>query len=68
MHLQVLNFSRNLQQLTNLTCVLITEIKELQRSIKTYDMQYFPQHVLLCTSTVQDQSENIGIQEYLGCL
>ena len=35
------------------------EIRELQRSIETYDMRYFPQHVLLCTSTVHDQSANI---------
>ena len=25
------------------------------RSIETYDMRYFPQHVLLCTSNVHDQ-------------
>ena len=25
------------------------EIRELQRSIETYDMRYFLQHVLLCT-------------------
>ena len=44
------------------------EIRELQRSIKTYDMRYFPQHVLLCTSTVHDQSANICIQGYLRIL
>ena len=31
-------------------------------------MQYFPQHVLLCTSTVHDQSANICIRGYLGIL
>ena len=31
----------------------IPEIRELQISINTYNMQYFPQHDLLCTSTVQ---------------
>ena len=31
-----------------------SEIRELQRSITTYDMRYFPQHVLLCTSIVHD--------------
>ena len=45
-----------------------SEIRELQRSIKIYDMQYFPQHVLLCTSTVHDQSENNCIQGYLRIL
>ena len=30
-----------------------------------YDMRYFPQHVLLCTSTVHDQSGDICIQGYL---
>ena len=40
----------------------VPEIRELQRSIETYDMRYFPQHVLLCTSTVHDQSANICIQ------
>ena len=30
------------------------EIRELQRLIKTYDMRYFLQHVLLCTSIVHD--------------
>ena len=34
----------------------LPEIRELQRSIENYDMQYFPQHVILCTSTVHDQS------------
>jgi len=28
-------------------------------------MRYFPQHVLLCTSTVHDQSANICIQGIL---
>ena len=46
----------------------LPEIRELQRSIETYDMRYFPQHVLLCTSTVHDQSANICIQEYLRIL
>ena len=45
-----------------------SEIRELQRSIKTYDMRYFPQHVLLCTSTVHDQSADICIQGYLRIL
>ena len=44
------------------------EIRELQRSIETNDMRYFPQHVLLCTSTVHDQSANICIQGYLRIL
>ena len=44
------------------------EIRELQRSSKTYDMRYFPQHVLLCTSTVHDQSVDICIQGYLWIL
>ena len=35
---------------------LLPEIRELQRSINTYNMRYFPQHFLLCTSTVHDQS------------
>ncbi len=35
--------------------------KELQRSINTYNMRYFPQHVILCTSTVHDQSGDICI-------
>ena len=33
-----------------------------------YDMQYFPQHVLLCTSTVHDQSANICTQGYFRIL
>ena len=45
-----------------------TEKRELQRSIETYDMRYFPRHVLLCTRTVHDQSANICIQGYLGIL
>ena len=49
-------------------CTLIPEIRELQRSIKTYDMRYFPQDVLLCTSTVHDQSGDICIQGYLRIL
>ena len=36
--------------------LLEPEMRELQRSINTYNMRYFPQHVLLCTSTVHDQS------------
>ena len=44
------------------------EIRELQRSIETYDMRYFPQHVLLCTSTVHDKSGDICIQGYLRIL
>ena len=31
-------------------------------------MQYFPQHVLFCTSTVHDQSGDICIQGYLRIL
>ena len=31
-------------------------------------MWYFPQHVLLCTSTVHDQSGDICIQVYLRIL
>ena len=31
-------------------------------------MRYFPQHVLLCTSTVHDQSGDICIQGYLNIL
>ena len=49
----------------------LPEIRELQRSIENYDMRSFPQHVLhvlLCTSTVHDQSENICIQGYLRIL
>ena len=42
-----------------------SEIRELQKSIETYDMRYFQQHVLLCTSTVHDQSGDICIQGYL---
>jgi len=38
-------------------CWWEAEIRELQRLINTYNMQYFPQHVLLCTRTVHDQSE-----------
>ena len=41
---------------------------ELQRLIETYDMRYFPQHVLLCTSTVHNQTANIYIQGYLRIL
>ena len=44
------------------------EIRELQRLIETYDIRYFPSHVLLCTSTVHDQSADICIQGYLGIL
>ena len=43
----------------------IPEIRELQISIETYDMRYFPQHVLLCTSHVHDQSVNICIGVFL---
>ena len=43
----------------------IPEMRDLQRLIKTYNMRYFPQHVLLCTSTVHDQSGDICIQGYL---
>ena len=45
-----------------------TEIRELRRSIETYDKRHFPQHVLLCTSTVHDQSGDICIQGYLRIL
>ena len=44
------------------------EIRELQRSINTYNMRYFPQHVLLCTSTVHDKLADICIQGYLRIL
>ena len=44
------------------------EITELQRSLETCDMRYFSQHVLLCTSTVHDQSGDICIQGYLKIL
>ena len=44
------------------------EIRDLQRSIITYNMRYLPQLVLLCTSTVHDQSGNICIQGYLRIL
>ena len=37
----------------------IAEIRELQRSINTYNMRYFPQHVPLCTRTVHEQSGDI---------
>ena len=42
-------------------CVFHTRVTE----INTYNMWYFPQHVLLCTSTVHDQSGDICIQGYL---
>ena len=45
-----------------------SEMRELQRSINTYNVRYFPQHVLLCTTTVHDQSANICIQGYLRIL
>ena len=45
-----------------------TQIRELQRSIETYDMRYSPQHVLLCTSTAHDQWANICIHGYLRIL
>ena len=48
--------------------MLATEIRKLQRSINNYNMRYFPQHVLLCTSTVHDQSGDICIQGYLRIL
>ena len=41
-----------------------SEIRELQRSISTYNMRYF----LLCTSTVHDQSGDICIPGYLRIL
>ena len=44
------------------------EIRELQRSIETYDMGYFPQHVLLFTSTVHDHWAHICIHGYLRIL
>ena len=44
------------------------EIRDLQRSITTYDIRYFSQHVLLCTSTVHEQSANICLQGYLRIL
>jgi len=44
------------------------EIRELKRSINTYNMRYFPQHVQLFTSTVHDQSGDIFIQGYLRIL
>ena len=45
-----------------------SEIRELQRLIQIYDMRHFLQHVLLCTSTVHDQSGDICIQGYLKIL
>ena len=45
-----------------------TEIRELKRLVETYDMPYFPQHVLLCTSIVHDQSGDIYIQGYFRIL
>ena len=44
------------------------EIRELQRSIETYDMRYFSHYVPLCTSTVHNQSGDICIQGYLRIL
>ena len=46
----------------------VPEIRVLQRLINTYNMRYFPHHVLLCTSTVHDQSGDICIQGYLRIL
>ena len=45
---------------------LYRRIRELQRSTNIYNMRYFPQHVLFCTSTVHDQ--DICIQGYLRIL
>ena len=53
--------SRSRVCLDNSRDFFITEIRELN----TYNMQYFPQHVLLCTSAVHDQSWDVCIQEYL---
>ena len=46
----------------------VSEIRDLQRSINTYNMRYFSQHVLLCKSTVHHQSGDICIQGYLRIL
>ena len=62
------NSVRKIQMLISHSYLIRPEIRELQRSIKTNDMRYFPQHVLLCTSTVHDQSANICIQGYLRIL
>ena len=56
------------RRLYGIYTVCFPEIRELQRSIETYDMRYFPQHVLLCTSAVYDQSGYICIQGYLRIL
>ena len=42
-----------------------TEIREFLLTTLT---RYFPQHVLLCTRTVHDQSGDISIQGYLRML
>ena len=53
----------------NVSRGIFRDIRELQRLIETCKMRYFPQqHVLLCTSTVHDQSANICIQGYLRIL
>ena len=51
---------------TPLKQLSLPEIRELQRSTNIYNMRYFPQHVLFCTSTVHDQ--DICIQGYLRIL
>ena len=49
--------------------IFCSEIREVKRSINTYNMRYyFPQHVLLCTRTVHNQSGDICIQGYLRIL
>jgi len=40
------------------------EMRELLRSINTYNKQYFTQHFLLCASTIHDQIGDIHIQGY----
>ena len=42
--------------------------KRVTEMINTYNMRYIPQHVLLCTSTVHDQSGDICIRGYLRIL
>ena len=56
------------QSNNNISVLSSPEITELQRSNNTYNMRYFPQHVLLCTRTVHDQSGDICIQGYLRIL
>jgi len=59
---------KNKEALSAGNLYLVPEIRELQRSINIYNMRYYPQHVLLCTSTVHNQSGDISIQGYLRIL